>query len=96
MNEKDISSDELSMLKTAHKTCFKNAEIISKSQRCGCFYCLQIYESSLITDSDCVEESDGQYTVFCPKCGIDSVISDQSGYLTPDFLQKMKNYYFWT
>jgi hypothetical protein len=32
---------------------------------------------------------------FCPRCGIDSVIGDQSGFpITPEFPERMKRYWF--
>jgi NAD-dependent SIR2 family protein deacetylase len=79
----------------AHKHSFKSRKEIEGSNKCGCFHCLAIFDSSEI--DDCIDEADGApQTPLCPKCGIDSVIGDKSGYpITKQFLKKMKNYFFW-
>ncbi len=82
------------------KSSWHEADILN-SKVCGCFFCLAIYPPSEI-DAECwAEESPNESkgpgkTVFCPKCGIDSVLPDNIGYeLTPEFLKSMKAYYFY-
>jgi HEAT repeat protein len=82
-------------IRDAHKHSIKHRQEIVSSTRCGCFYCCRRFapsEISIWTDND--SRGEGQ-TALCPKCGIDSVIGDQSGYeITVDFLLLMRGYWF--
>jgi hypothetical protein len=82
-----------------HSAC--NRKEIEASQVCGCFYCQQIFSPSEITEWH--EETSGEYstrpdpwTAMCPKCGIDSVIGDASGFPVADkeFLKEMNRDWF--
>lgn len=82
-------------LRKAHKHSSMHREEILKSNTCGCFYCLNKYSPTILTEKNWHEEYDGTWTVICPKCGIDSVIGDASGYkLTQEFLKAMQDYWF--
>lgn len=73
----------------AHKHCSGRSEI-ERSERCGCFYCLEIFSPGEIQ-----EWIDNDATPMCPRCGIDSVIGSASGFaLSRDFLQRMHRYWF--
>jgi len=83
-------------LKIAHKFSIRNQASVQDSVLCGCFYCLEIYSPAILTEADLRAENDGMKTYWCPHCGIDSVIGNQSGFpITPEFLTKMYSYYFW-
>lgn len=72
------------------KDC-KNYEQIEKSEKCGCFFCGEIFSPSEITDY----LPDEPPTAECPFCHTDSVIGDASGFpITKDFLKKMKKRWF--
>lgn len=59
---------------------------------CGCFYCLAVYSPSAIT-----EWTDYDDSALCPKCGIDSVLAEDSGYpITTAFLTRMYARWFAT
>lgn len=78
----------------AHKHSSNHRQEILSSGMCGCFYCLEIFNTSEIN-----EWTDDEYgvsqTALCPKCGIDSVIGSSSGYpITLEFLQKMRVHWF--
>ncbi|MBB2961679.1 cytoplasmic protein [Methylobacterium sp. R2-1] len=45
------------------------------SAACGCFYCLEVFAPDEIA-----EWIDEDATALCPRCGIDAVIGDLSGY----------------
>jgi hypothetical protein len=82
-------------LNSAHKYSFKNEASIKSSYICGCFCCFSIYKSSIISSESIIPESDGVGTVWCPECGIDSVIGDSVGFrITLGFLHAMGAYYF--
>ncbi|MDD2740191.1 MAG: cytoplasmic protein [Methylomonas lenta] len=82
-------------LKYAHQQCFRNEASVKASHLCGCFHCLSIFNPSSINPDDIYPESDGICTVWCPKCGIDSVIGDSTGIaITPGFLNAMEARYF--
>ncbi len=62
-------------LEAAHKHSSRHREEVMRSTVCGCFYCLKTFAPSAIEDW----LDDGQ-TTKCPKCPVDSVIGDASGY----------------
>jgi hypothetical protein len=67
-----------------------NRLTFGKSELCGCFYCLEVFPSSEITDW-----TDNGDTALCPNCGIDSVIGSGSGYpIQREFLSKMHDHWF--
>lgn len=82
MNNKDIIN--------AHVCCSHNKEKLEKNIKCGCFYCLKIFNSNLIK-----EWCDNNDTAICPFCGIDSIIYENDTYkITKEFLEKMRDYWF--
>ena len=77
------------------KYSLKNREYLIRPQLCGCFYCLTIFHSTELKEDDFLAEDDGQYTAWCPYCGIDSIIGEDCGYeITPELLAAMKGYWF--
>lgn len=54
---------------------FKNKSILLRQQKCGCYHCLNIFETKAITEW--LTEADNKKTALCPHCGIDSVIPFQ-------------------
>jgi hypothetical protein len=59
------------------------------STLCGCFYCLATFSPREITDWI------GEDTARCPKCGIDSVLGDRSGFpISAEFLTSMQAHWF--
>ena len=70
------------------------AEIVA-STVCGCFYCCARFQPSDIVEwVDKGPGGEGQ-TALCPKCGIDSVIGDRSGFdISEGFLSTMKAHWF--
>jgi len=78
-----------------HKLCTGNKELIESSMRCGCFYCLKIFNPKRIKVEDWIDELHGKKTAMCPYCGIDSVIGDGTGErITKRLLKKMNKYWF--
>ena len=86
----------------AHDFSSNHREELMESRICGCFYCLSIFEPSTINDwvdwppnTPEEDELEKGTTALCPKCGIDSVIGDKSGYLIEKkFLDAMKCHWF--
>ncbi|MBR6800918.1 MAG: cytoplasmic protein [Eubacteriaceae bacterium] len=65
-------------------------KMLRNMQKCGCFYCLKIFSSQMIT-----RWIDNGNTALCPFCGIDSVIGESSGVpITKEFLRKMSEEWF--
>ncbi len=78
------------LLKNAHKACSYHRDDLMKSDRCGCFHCLEVYAPEEIR-----EWTDRTQTAVCPKCGIDSVLASESGYpLDAVFLEAMHEFWF--
>ena len=69
----------------AHKYCINNRSQLEKDTKCGCFYCLKIFDPIEITEW--LEYETG--TALCPYCGIDSIIGNYTGCpITTDFLKR--------
>jgi hypothetical protein len=66
------------LLEQAHKHTFSNKEEVLNSELCGCFYCCTIYPVSEIENDCIISETNGNATIWCPKCGVDSVIGSAS------------------
>lgn len=74
----------------AHVCCSNNKELLKKTNICGCFYCLKIFNPILIT-----EWCDNGKTAICPFCGIDSIIYDNNIYpINREFLEIMHSEWF--
>jgi len=77
----------------AHKYSSDNKKFLVEDTKCGCFYCLQIFDPKQIESY--LNEKSG--TALCPYCQIDSVIPEKSGYkITKEFLEEMHKYWFAT
>ena len=75
----------------AHGFCSNNKEKLQKDKKCGCFYCLKIFDP--IEIKRWIKDQKG--TAQCPYCGVDSVIGEHSGFsITAEFLKEMKEYWF--
>jgi len=82
-------------VRSAHAhSIFHRAEI-EAGALCGCFYCCAIFRPNEITEwVDPDSTGEGQ-TALCPKCGIDSVIGERSGFdLSEEFLTAMRRHWF--
>lgn len=76
----------------AHSKCIRNREALQRVGRCGCFYCLAIFDPEEI--GEWIEDEGGD-TALCPRCEIDSVLPESGEYpLTKDFLRRMYDYWF--
>jgi len=79
----------------AHSHSSNHREEIESSNKCGCFYCREIYTPDKINEWVDEDDSNKGTTALCPYCGIDSVIGDASGYpITREFLDGMYRHWF--
>ena len=79
----------------AHKYSSNNKPALALDDKCGCFYCLKIFEPSEIEEYLEYENSDQKGTALCAYCGIDSIIPESSGFpITKEFLTKMYKAWF--
>lgn len=75
----------------AHEFSSNHKNVLLKDEKCGCFYCLKIFNPNKI--EEWIDDESG--TAICPYCGIDSIIGESSGFpITEDFLKEMNNYWF--
>lgn len=73
-----------------HKCATYNRKDLEVADACGCFYCKNIFYPGDIT-----EWTDKGQTAICPKCGVDSVISNKKNYkVTKEDLEILNKYYF--
>jgi hypothetical protein len=74
-----------------HKQSIRHRSEVEASDVCGCFFCSEIFFPSEIE-----QWTDNRQTALCPKCSIDSVIGDKSGFPISDanFLKSMNHHWF--
>jgi hypothetical protein len=74
----------------AHRHSSRHREELERGARCGCFYCLAIFPPAEIR-----VWIDDQSTAMCPRCSIDSVIGEASGFpIEREFLAAMRRHWF--
>ncbi len=74
----------------AHKASKDHRQQVEKSDKCGCFFCLNIFNPSEI-----LEWVDDNKTAVCPNCGTDAVVASASGFeIITDFLKRMNKRWF--
>jgi len=88
MREKTMDKNDVVM---AHRFSRDHKELLLKDKKCGCFYCLEIFDPSEIK----MWIKDEKGTAICPFCGVDAVLGESSGFpITKTFLSKMKTHWF--
>ena len=70
----------------------RNKKIILSGNKAACYYCCKIFDSKEVVDF--IKEKDGDSTALCPRCGIDTLISDSQAELSPEFIKAMQQHYF--
>lgn len=84
------SYEKESQLQRLHTYATHNRELIETSDKCYCFYCKSIIDSSEIKDY-----IDNGQTALCPKCGIDSIIPDGiEEDVNEEIVDEMNQYWF--
>ena len=74
-------------IKAAHKHTIRNYNEILQSKSCTCMYCGYHFDPEDLTNPiETVTENDGERTVLCNNCSVDSVIGDKSGLPVTDVL----------
>lgn len=78
----------------AHKHIANHRPELERSSVCGCFHCLNVFTPDKI--DEWTDELDGRgTTAICPKCGVDSVLGDASGFpIETEFLKSMRRVWF--
>jgi hypothetical protein len=80
----------VSKISELYRDSSQHRALLQQSERCGCFYCLEIFNYSEIE-----EWCDDEQTAICPHCGIDAVLGSASvEALTPELLKAMHQAYF--
>ena len=82
---------DAAVLRAAHRHSMRHGDEGRSSPLCGCFYCLELFAPDEIT-----EWIDEDATALCPRCGIDAVIGELSGYPVRNaaFLRAMHQEWF--
>ena len=77
-------------LLSAHELSFGARPFVARSRRAGCFFCLAQFRAADIVEFTAVDE-----TPICPRCGVDSVILDATGFQPSSaFLRRMEARWF--
>ena len=85
-----------SMLHEASTAARFNREALEKDTRCGCYFCLKVYDPSEIKEWGS-EPLEGvmHCSAICPHCGVDAVLPESAGFpLTNEFLKAMQKEFF--
>ena len=73
-----------------HELCMNNKKMFENTEKCGCFYCIKVFNPELIQ-----EWIDNDQTAICPNCNIDSVLPQiEQLVITEKLLEDMHNYWF--
>jgi hypothetical protein len=85
-----ITSGTTRACDAAHVHASAHRTELAASKACGCFYCFGIFRFAEI-----VKWTDENQTALCPRCGIDAVLGDASGFpIDATFLRNMHRYWF--
>ena len=84
------TGNEEAVLKAAHLSSLYNRELLAAGGRCGCFYCMQTFDASDVTEWVGKNEA----TALCPYCHIDTVLSSASCSIDLPFLERMNECWF--
>ena len=77
-------------LALAYKQSMNNRVAVLRSDACGCFRCLSVFEPS-----DVKTWIDTGQTAVCPRCGMDAVIGSASGFeVTGELLDALQDRWF--
>ena len=80
-------------IQEAAEFALHNADLLHKSQQAACYHCLSLFPVEEIGDFRAEEE--GAATAYCPVCGVDAVLGDQTGYVfTDNQLRELGEYWF--
>lgn len=74
-----------------HVLSFENEHAVLKSKMCGCFYCMKVFDSNMITEW--VDDQNAR-TALCPYCGVDAVLPDSTVILSDELLTRMYEKWF--
>ena len=75
-----------------HQFSISNKQSILSSKKCGCFFCKNIFESDLVSESY-INDKNGE-TAICPFCGVDSLLPDSRVELSLELLEEMHSEWF--
>jgi hypothetical protein len=87
-------------LESIHKFCDHHRDLLTRSEKAGCFYCGAIFDPGEIIDwidGPQVETggTEGGVTALCPRCGIDAVLPSAAPIpLNDDVLAEMHRHWF--
>jgi len=82
-------------IRDAHRASINHRAVIEGSDLCGCFHCRAQFSPKEI-ERWVDDGPDGcETTAMCPRCDIDSVLGDRSGFpISAEFLDEMHRYWF--
>ena len=88
--DEPIEAPDQSDYEKAHIHAANNRSEVIRSTNCGCFYCGEIFAPSEVK-----KWADNLNTAICPRCNVDAVIGDRSGYVfSKEFLSGMYDRWF--
>ena len=80
---------------TAVKSAFENKNELLTANKCGCYYCLKIFDPKEIHNYTYEDRKTKESkTALCPYCNTDTVIPENDiCTITTELLQEIKNYW---
>lgn len=87
---RSYSHEKESQLNRLHTYASHNRDLVEKSDKCYCFYCKSVFDSSEVD-----RYLNDEKTALCPKCNVDSVIPDSINEpLDEEIIAEMQEYWF--
>ena len=68
---------------------FHNKTSLQEAGKVACYNCCEKFNFEKVKDF-----TDNGLTAICPECGVDSLIPDQDGDLSNEFLKECSEYWF--
>ena len=86
-----FSVDDVLLSCEAGKRCMGNQEAVQTAKKCGCFYCLKIFDPREVEITQWADGCFGiPFTALCPYCDIDSVLPETPDYpISQEFLERL-------
>jgi hypothetical protein len=88
-------------LESIWRFCTRHRDLLTRSDRAGCFHCGSIFSPTEITEwiAEPPAAHSGNVTpegvtALCPQCGMDAVLPSATVPISPDLLAQMAEHYF--
>lgn len=79
------------LVQDAPRLSFENKTALENATRCGCYFCIQLFNPAEIDEWSKDKNGD---TAICPRCSVDAVIPETDSPLSTELLVEMCEHWF--